>query len=97
MRKEGKAYQLLDSKLRKFLAEQSSKWDENASWRWPSICYTLEHKLAYLEREHYLTGRYSWRGIFHDWEKPFLYLNPFLKESEIQKKSSTLLSFYLYF
>ena len=86
MAKKGKAYRLLDSKLRKYLAEQSKKWDPKKSWRWPSVCYTLEHKLAYLEREHYLTGTYSLRGIFHDWDKPLLYLCPWLDENEVQKK-----------
>ncbi len=86
MGKDRKAYPLLDSKLRKYLAKQSNKWNRDKSWRWPSVCYTLEHKLAYLEREHYLTGRYSWRGLFHDWEKPWLYLCPWLNENTIQKK-----------
>lgn len=79
-------FNLLDSKMRRFLANQSSKWNEKGPWRFPSVCYTLEHKLAFMEREHYLTGHYSIRGIFHDWEKPFLYLCPWISnEKKIQE------------
>lgn len=80
------ALNLLDSKMRHFFAKESNKWNEKGPWRFPSVCYTLEHKLAFLEREHYLTGHYSLRGIFHDWEKPFLYLTPWIKdEKKIQE------------
>lgn len=80
------AFNLLDSKMRHFLAKESNKWNEQGPWRIPSVCYTLEHKLAFLEREHYLTGHYSLRGIFHDWEKPFLYLIPWITdEKKIQE------------
>ncbi len=86
------ALNLLDSKMRHFFAKESNKWNEKGPWRFPSVCYTLEHKLAFLEREHYLTGHYSLRGIFHDWEKPFLYLIPWIKEEkkiqEIHRKFS---------
>lgn len=80
------AYDFLNGRLRKVLAVESGRWRESGPWRFPSVCYTLEHKLAFLEREHYLTGHYSLRGIFHDWEKPFLYLCPWLTdEKKIQK------------
>lgn len=84
------AFNLLNSRMRKFFAEQSNKWNEKGPWRFPSACYTLEHKLAFMEREHYLTGHYSLRGIFHDWEKPFLYLCPWITdEKKIQKMHRT--------
>ena len=80
------ACNLLNSGMRRFFAVRSSKWNENGPWRIPSVCYTLEHKLAFLEREHYLTGHYSVRGIVHDWEKPFLYLCPWIdSEKKIQE------------
>jgi len=80
------AVNLLDSKLRRVLAKESAKWNARGPWRIPSVCYTLEHKLAFLEREHYLTGHYSLRGLFHDWEKPFLYLCPWITdEKKIQE------------
>lgn len=81
------AFDLLNSKIRRFFAKESNKWKKEGPWRLPSACYTLEHKLAFLEREHYLTGHYSLRGIFHDWEKPFLYLCPWITdEAEIQTR-----------
>lgn len=81
------AFDLLNSKIRRFFAKESNKWKKDGPWRLPSACYTLEHKLAFLEREHYLTGHYSLRGIFHDWEKPFLYLCPLMRdEAEIQTR-----------
>ena len=83
---ENKAYRLLDSKLRNFLKKESDKWDAKNNWRWPSVCYTMEHKLAYVACEYYFMGRYSWRGIFHDWEKTWMYLFPWLNEDEIQRK-----------
>lgn len=80
------ACNLLNSSMRRFFAVRSSKWNENGPWRIPSVSYTLEHKLAFLEREHYLTGHYSVRGIVHDWEKPFLYLCPWIdSEKKIQE------------
>ena len=80
------ALNLLDSKMRHFFAKESNKWNEKGPWRFPSVFYTLEHKLAFLEREHYLTGHYSLRGIFHDWEKPFLYITPWIRnEKKIQE------------
>lgn len=86
------AIDLLNSKLRRVLAKESDKWKADGPWRWPSVCYTLEHKLAFLEREHYLTGHYSLKGIFHDWEKPFLYLSPWIasdgKVQEIHRRIS---------
>lgn len=79
------AFDLLNSKIRRFFAKESNKWRKGGPWRLPSACYTMEHKLAFLVREHYLTGHYSLRGIFHDWEKPFLYLCPWMtSEAEIQ-------------
>lgn len=76
---------LLNSPVRAFLKKQADRWTPNGAWRIPSVCYTLEHKLAYLAYEHYLTGRYSWAGIFHDWDKPFLYLIPFVTSDRIQQ------------
>lgn len=79
------AFDLLNSRIRKFFAKESNKWRKDGPWRLPSACYTMEHKLAFLVREHNLTGHYSLRGIFHDWEKPFLYLCPWMtSEAEIQ-------------
>lgn len=79
------AVKLLQSSLRRILAKESEKWNPDGPWRLPSVAYTLEHKLAFLEREHYLTGKYSLRGVFHDWEKPILYLIPGLQESDTQR------------
>ncbi|MBP3688196.1 MAG: hypothetical protein J6J35_07550 [Alphaproteobacteria bacterium] len=80
------AFDFLNGKVRKFLAKESAKWKEGGPWRLPSVCYTLEHKLAFLEREHYLSGHYSFRGILHDMDKPFCYLNPLFKdEKKIQE------------
>ncbi|MBQ8436990.1 MAG: hypothetical protein IJX20_05010 [Alphaproteobacteria bacterium] len=86
MVEKSNAYRLLDSKLCKYFKKQSDKWDPNKHWRWPSICYTLAHKCAYLDCEHYLTGCYSWRGLFHDFSKPFMYMFPWLNEDEIQRR-----------
>lgn len=76
------AFDFLNSRSRKFFAKESNKWKKDGPWRLPSVCYTLEHKLAFLEREHYLTGHYSLRGFLHDWEKPFLYLCPWIRNEE---------------
>lgn len=77
--------ELLNNKFRHFLRNESNKWDPKHNWRLPSIAYTLEHKLAFLERQHYLLGHYSLRGLCHDLDKVFLYCNPLLHEEEIQK------------
>ncbi len=82
--KVNRAYQLLDSKLRKFLNKESNKWNARKNWRLPSVCYTLEHKLAFLACEYHFTGGYSLRGFLHDWDKPWMYMCPWLKEDEIQ-------------
>lgn len=79
------ALQLLDSKFRRILTKESDKWNPNGAWRLPSFAYTSEHKLAFLEREHYLLGSYSFSGMMHDVDKLFMYLTPFLKEDEIQQ------------
>lgn len=79
------ALQLLNSKFRRILTKESDKWNPNGPWRLPSFAYTSEHKLAFLEREHYLLGSYSFGGMIHDVDKLFMYLNPFLKEEEIQQ------------
>lgn len=76
---------LLDNPMRSKLHNISKKWDKNRTWRIPSVAYTLEHKLAFLATEHYLTGHYSLRGILHDGEKPFLYMIPGLNERQVQK------------
>ncbi len=86
MGKKSNAYRLLDSKLCKYFKKQSDKWDPDKTWRWPSVCYTLAHKCAYLDCERYLMGSYSWRGVFHDWGKPFMYMLPWLSEDEIQRR-----------
>ena len=77
--------ELLNNKFRQFLRNESNKWDPKRNWRLPSVAYTLEHKLAFLERQHYLLGHYSWSGFCHDLDKVFLYCNPLLHEDEIQK------------
>jgi len=38
------------------------------------ILYTLRHKVAFLKVEKQLRGRYTWRGLMHDMDKPFLYM-----------------------
>ena len=79
------ALQLLNSKFRRILTKESDKWNPNGPWRLPSFSYTSEHKLAFLEREHYLLGTYSFGGMMHDVDKLFMYFTPFLKENEIQQ------------
>ena len=76
MKKINKAYRLLNSNFSKLLKRESNKWDPEKNWRIPSVCYTLEHKIAYLACEYYFLGKYSLRGIFHDWEKPWMYIHP---------------------
>lgn len=75
---------LLDNPLRAKLCKISHKCDYNGSWRIPSAAYTMEHKLAFLATEYYLTGHYSLRGFCHDWEKPFLYMIPGIDEKKVQ-------------
>ena len=77
------AIQFLKPKLTDYLNKQASKWQDGVCWRWPDAAYTLVHKLAYLEREHYLMGRYSWSGVMHDWEKVFLYFTPWMTEAKV--------------
>ena len=84
MKKINKAYRLLNSNFSKLLKRESNKWDPEKNWRIPSVCYTLEHKIAYLACEYYFLGKYSLRGIFHDWEKPWMYIFPWLNEDEIK-------------
>lgn len=79
------ALQLLNSKFRRILTKESDKWNPNGPWRLPSFAYTSEHKLAILEREHYLFGSYSFDGFIHDVDKLFMYLTPFLSENKIQQ------------
>ena len=79
------ALQLLNSKFRRILTKESEKWNPNGPWRLPSFAYTLEHKLAFLEREHYLFGVYSADGVLHDIDKLFMYFTPFLAENKIQQ------------
>ena len=67
-----------------YLNKQANKWQDGVRWRWPNAAYTLVHKLAYLEREHYLMGRYSWSGVMHDWEKVFLYFTPWMGKEKIK-------------
>lgn len=76
---------LLKSTFRSILAQESNKWDPDKSWRLPSVAYTMEHKLAFLEREHYLCGGYSLNGFCHDVDKLFMYCNPLLNEKQIQQ------------
>ncbi len=77
------AINLLNSTVRYAFAKESNRWDKkNGVWRLPSVAYTLEHKLAVLEREHYLFGRYSLRGLVHDMDKPILYLIPGLSDEK---------------
>ncbi|MBE6455990.1 MAG: hypothetical protein IJO11_02115 [Alphaproteobacteria bacterium] len=48
------------------------------------ILYTLRHKVAFLKVEKQLRGRYTWRGLMHDMDKPFLYMALWKDVSEIQ-------------
>lgn len=38
------------------------------------IKYTWKHKIAFLHVERRMTGKNTWRGVFHDCDKLFLYL-----------------------
>ena len=78
------AINFLNNPLRRILSKVSSQWKADGHWRIPAIAYTLEHKLAFLEREHELTGRYSLGGWFHDCDKLILYLLPWLNELQVQ-------------
>lgn len=78
------AIHFLNSTLQKVLKQVSNKWKSEGPWRLPSEAYTLEHKLAFLEREHYLTGRTSLSGLMHDCDKLVLYLLPLMNEKQIQ-------------
>jgi len=53
--------------------------------RCESIIYTLRHKVAFLQVEKRLRGKYTWRGLLHDAEKPFLYLIPWMSDEDVQK------------
>lgn len=78
------AIHFLNSTLQKVLKQVSNKWKPDGPWRLPSEAYTLEHKLAFLEREHYLTGQTSLSGWLHDCDKLVMYLLPGLDEKKIQ-------------
>ncbi len=78
------AIKLVDSWLGRLLNRIDKKYHPDKFWRIPSIAYTLEHKLAFMEREHYLLGRYSLKGLLHDWDKLFLYLVP-LSDAKLQQ------------
>ncbi len=82
-------YNLVHSCIGRRLNRIKQKLNPNGAWRIPSIAYTLEHKLAFLEREHYLLGKYTLRGLLHDWDKPFLYMIPFCPNVKLQKFHST--------
>lgn len=60
------ATHFLNNSVKKFLNSIADKWNPNGHWRLPSEAYTLEHKLAFLEREHYLTGCNTLSGWLHD-------------------------------
>ncbi len=79
------AFDFLNSNLREQMEKVSAKWKRTGPWRIPSVAYTMIHKGAFMECEHYLTGRYSFRGLLHDWEKPLAYLIPGLTDSKIQQ------------
>ncbi len=53
--------------------------------RYQKIVYTLKHKIAYLAVEKQLRGKNTLRGFLHDMDKPFLYMNLWLKLENIQK------------
>ena len=74
----------LNCPLRQVLTKISKKWKSEGPWRIPSIAYTLEHKMAFLECEHEFVGNYSLRGWLHDCDKLFLYLLPWMNEKQIQ-------------
>lgn len=78
------AIHFLNSSLTRVLKQVSDKWNPNGPWRLPSEAYTMEHKLAFLEREHYLTGRTTAAGWLHDCDKLVMYLLPWMKEKQIQ-------------
>ena len=52
--------------------------------RYRSIVYTLRHKIAFLQVEKRLRGKYTLRGFLHDAEKPFLYLIPWMSDEDVQ-------------
>ena len=79
------ATHFLNNPVKKFLSSIADKWEPNGHWRLPDEAYTLEHKLAFLEREHYLTGRNTLSGWLHDSDKLLLYAVPWLNEKQIQK------------
>lgn len=79
------AIHFLNDFSKQVLGKISAKWQPNSFWRIPDEAYTLEHKLAFLEREHYLTGRYSLSGWLHDCDKLLLYAVPWLNEKQIQR------------
>lgn len=79
------ATHFLNNSVKKFLNSIADKWNPDGHWRLPSEAYTLEHKLAFLEREHYLTGCNTLSGWLHDSDKLFLYAVPWLDEKQIQK------------
>ncbi len=78
-------FKLLDTPLRPFLQKHAARWREDGPWRLPSLAYTTEHKLAFLEREHYRFGRYTWAGLKHDCDKLVMYTLPWLSEKETNK------------
>ncbi len=53
--------------------------------RFQKILYTLRHKKAFLKVEKQLRGKNTWRGYFHDADKPFLYMALWIKLDDIQK------------
>ncbi len=74
----------LNPPFRRVLTKVSNRWNPNGPWRIPSIAYTLEHKLAFLEKERELTGGCSLSGWLHDCDKLVLYLLPWMNEKQIQ-------------
>ncbi len=75
---------MVNSWFGRLLNRIGKKYNPDKFWRIPSIAYTLEHKLAYMEREHYLLGKYSLKGLLHDWDKLFLYFVP-LPDAKLQQ------------
>ncbi len=69
-------FNFLDTRFRRALQKKRAQFNINGPWRLPSVAYTLEHKLAFLEREHYVFGRYTRAGLFHDCDKLIMYLLP---------------------
>lgn len=58
---------------------------EKIKKRYNNIMYTLHHKKAFLKVEKNLLGKNTFKGFFHDWDKPFLYCLFWIPDQKIQQ------------